>query len=272
MADTSTPPPSAPEGKDGNQGGAPDGTKDKEHENDLAYWRQEALENRSRRDSLGKRLRAIEDERDQLKREREEFSTKLSSFESKFSEIEEAKRKAEDEAAKQSGNWAQVNERLENRVNDLTKALADKEADWLSREAEYKSKLEASEHRFYENFVEKTLLEELGKPGISSHAKTSLMYLKKAHQFEPVQDEDGIFVGVRAKGSEKSIQDLHDELVKQQSLEFLKPNGRLEGTGAKPPEGSSTPGKVTKLPPESKNWSYEDRVRFYRDNPDAKPE
>ena len=76
---------------------------------------------------------------------------------------------------------------------------------------------------------------------------------------------------MRVKGSDKSILELHGELLKKEGLEFLASNARLEGTGTEPPKSTPTQGEVTALPPGFDKWDREAKVKFFRENQKVKP-
>jgi hypothetical protein len=266
--DISTPSPAAADANAGTSDGAPDGNEPKVETKPVSdtVARAELEKAIKGRDAKAKQAREAEEKL-------AETNAKLSSLEAELGKISEERRKAEEEAASKNGEWTKVIESQKAREADLLKKLGDTEAALKGELAKVQGERDAANKKFHDNFVRRSLLEELSKPDVSSHPTTSLKYLTDEYEFEAVEDGDGNFQGVRAKGIDKSIADLHGEVIAKYGLDFLPPNTRKAGAGTEPPAGPNAGAAKgqPKLPNNFESLPKDQQVKWMADNPGWKP-
>lgn len=210
------------------------------------------------------------DKRQKIERDFSDYKTssdgRLAELESRLRELNDARTSAEEDAAKKAGNIEQLQKTWDTQRSELQKQIEAERAARVKDVDEWKTKHDSVARRYYDNFVEKTLLSELS--ALSTNEKSSLLHLKADYEFEAVEDEDGNFLGVRAKGSDKPLADLHAEVCAKYRLPFEK-NDRANGSGAQPPgkDGAKLPAK---LPNGFENWPKEKQRNWFAENKDFK--
>lgn len=192
------------------------------------------------------------------------LEAQLHSLTERISAFEEAERALAEQAAAKQGNVEELTKTLETTRSSFKKQLEDLKAASEKTLSDERAAKQALEKKLYNSFVEKELLSRL--TAHSGNPAAMLVQLKAAHQFEPEEDDEGNFVGVRAKDQIKSIEELHDELCDRLNLPFKK-NTRTSGTGTPPskPKGGT---QATGIPSDFDSWDRTRKVKWMSENPE----
>lgn len=209
--------------------------------------------------------------RDEYKRKAEKeaeraqaLEAQLSSLSERISAFEEAERALAEQAAAKQGNVEELTKTLESTRTSFKKQLDDLKSSSEKALAEERNAKQALEKKLYNRFVEKALLSRLSAH--SGNPAAMLVQLKAAYQFEPEEDDEGNFVGVRAKDQIRNVEELHDELCDKLNLPFKK-NTRTNGTGTPPakPKGGT---QATGIPSDFDSWDRSRKVKWMAENPE----
>ncbi len=239
--------------------GAPDG--DQKPTKSDTVSRSELEKAAKARDKAKERAEKAEAE---LARIQSESNDRIAALEAKLAEHDAERARIEEESNLKKGDIEKLQKTWDAQREKLQKALDDEKQTRAKEVAEWKSKHDSVSKKFYDNFVHRTLLEELDK--VSTNPKGALVFFKSDYEFEPIEDEDtGEFLGVRVKGEEKSIAELHSEICEKYSLPFEK-NERKPGSGTQPPGGTKGAEGATRLPPNWDKMSKEERQKWFAQN------
>lgn len=242
--------------------GAPDGdTKTTKTTESETVSRSELNEAAKARDKAKERAKKAEAE---LQRIQAESNDRIAALEARLAEHDEERQRIEEESNLKKGDieklqktWDAQREKLQKQLDDEKQARA-KDVD------EWRTKHDTVARKFYDNFVQRTLLEDLGR--ISRNPKSALLHLKADYEFEAVEDEEtGEFLGVRAKGTDKSLEELHAEICAKYDLPF-EMNERKPGAGTQPPGDPKGTEGVAKRPANWDRMSKEERQKWFAQN------
>lgn len=233
---------------------APDGeTKQKQ---DLVS-RQELEKAAKKRDEFKKKAELAESKAQALENSLAELSSKVSQF-------EELQRTLDEQNAAKQGNVEQLTKNLAELRTSHAKQLEDIKAAMQKRIDDEAAAKKALENKLHKSFVEKGLLEALAAH--STNPAAMKVQLQAMYEFEPVEDADGNFTGVQAKGSFETIQELHDSLCDKLNLPFKK-SQRQGGTGTTPTKPASSTSKGG-IPGNFDTLSKEEKRRWMAENPE----
>ncbi|WZO97304.1 hypothetical protein EP7_004329 [Isosphaeraceae bacterium EP7] len=222
--------------------------------------RTEAEEAFRARDKLKDEKRKLEA---RLKQIETESLERVSSYEARLKEIEDARNAAEEDAAKRSGDVDRLQKTWDGQRSELQKQIDAEKAARAKEIAEWQDRHDGLAHKYHSNLVERALIEELST--LSTSAKAELVFFQKKYQFEAVEDEDGRFIGVKPKDSDKTIAQLHKEICDEYGLPFDK-NDRANGSGTPVQSGGESSKTSSKMPANWERLSKEERQKWFAQN------
>jgi len=192
------------------------------------------------------------------------LEAQLASMNERLTAFEEMERTLAEQAAAKQGNVEELTKTLESTRSSYKKQLDEMKADKEKALAEERAAKQALEQKLHKSFVEKGLIEALAAH--SANPAAMKVQLQAVYEFEPDEDENGNYIGVRAKDSHKTIAELHDELCDRLNLPFKK-NTRAPGTGT-PPQKPRTSATASGIPADLHSWDRARMVKWMSENPE----